>query len=92
MRGLRCSNSKFGGIVEFCRANEVLSRPARPAVPSVCPMIVLILPTKRGTAVVIMIALSDLSLLPLLPKKAVSIASASMGSPAGVPVPWASKY
>ena len=63
----------------FCKARETLITPARPATLSEWPMTVLIPPTRSG---------SELHCTtPSLGKKAVAIASASIGSPAGVPVP-----
>lgn len=62
-----------------CRASETLISPARPAVLSEWPIIVLTPPTISWW--------ESLGLLVSLGKKAVRMASASTGSPAGVPVP-----
>lgn len=68
-------------------ANEALRISARPAVPSVWPMMDFILPTTSHCN-------SPLVFVPALTvsgKKAELIASASAASPASVPVPWHSK-
>ncbi len=74
--GLRRSNRRFGGMTLFCIARDAFNTPARPAVPSVCPMMVLTLPT---------CSTSFSSNCRSSPKKVLQIASASSGSPAGVP-------
>lgn len=83
--GLNWFRCMLGGIVWCCRASEAFNKPARPAVPSVCPMTVLIEPTYRISSDFVTLFNSRSS----EPKKAESIASASIGSPAGVPVPCA---
>ena len=76
--GCNWSSSMFGGILAFLRARHVLTKAANPAAPSACPIAVLMLPIRR--------------MLPSIGGMARLIASASAGSPAGVPVPCASKY
>ena len=39
---------RLGGIVPFCSASTVLMTPARPETHSVCPILVLTLPTYSG--------------------------------------------
>ncbi|KAH7329899.1 hypothetical protein BKA65DRAFT_508010 [Rhexocercosporidium sp. MPI-PUGE-AT-0058] len=75
----------LGGMVWFWIASDALRTPAKPAQPSRWPITVLIDPTRslRGG-----ISKSSHS---LGGKKASRIACASTGSPACVPVPWASK-
>lgn len=69
-----------------CKASEVFKRAANPAVPSECPITVFILPTSSLES-----CISSGDLL-LCAKKVLLMASASVLSPAFVPVPWHSKY
>lgn len=66
-------------------ARTTLRIPARPAAPSVCPMMVLTEPTSNFSCreSFDFVGVPSPSL-----KKASAMARASRGSPAGVPVPW----
>lgn len=70
----------LGGIWPFSNAIATFITAATPLAVSVCPMFVFTEPMRSGS--------SDA----LLSLKTDAIALTSMGSPVGVPVPWASKY
>ena len=77
--GFGFSNQIFGGTMPFSRTRIAFSNPATPAAPSRCPILLFTAPTYIGS--------SGLRTF----EKASAIAPASIGSPTGVPVPWASK-
>ena len=66
----------LGGIFWFSNDNVALMIPARPEAPSRWPMFVFTLPTFSGCS--------------LLAENTAPMARVSRGSPAAVPVPWAS--
>src|SRR5690242_18997877 len=78
--GLGFSKPTFGGIFPASNANTALITPLNALDASECPKFVLTAPTYNGSSE----ALPGPNTRP--------IASASMGSPARVPVPWHSKY
>lgn len=70
------SKYRFFGIFPRSTASTALMRPAMPAAPSRWPTLGLIEPTKMGLSA------------SRLPHNARDTAKHSLGSPAGVPVPW----
>ncbi|SCE30597.1 hypothetical protein GA0115236_147210 [Streptomyces sp. IgraMP-1] len=80
MAGLTVSRLMWGGITRCLRASAVLMSPAMPAADSVCPMLVLTDPTWQAAPGARPSA------------RTWARALASMGSPTGVEVPWASTY
>ncbi len=78
MPGLGVSQCREAGRARWCNDSTVLISPAMPAAPSVCPMLVFTEPTINGRS----------AGRPALSTEA--IASISIGSPTGVPVPCAS--
>jgi hypothetical protein len=77
--GLSSLSRRLGGITPCCNAREAFSTPATPAVPSECPSTVLIDPTYKGCV--------PRDAWVSGPNSTLLMASASIGSPAAVPVP-----
>ena len=77
--GLPVVKCSVGGMTPWCRARVVLMRPATPAALSTWPMFVFTEPSAH----------IPLPVTPPARKAGVSPVT-SMGSPRGVPVPWAS--
>src|SRR5208283_1705196 len=75
MRGLGFLKWRLGGMVLCLRIRATLMMLATPEADSRCPRLVLTDPMRQGFF--------------LSPQSAALIAAASMGSPIGVPVPWA---
>jgi hypothetical protein len=76
MLGLPLSKKTFGGMALCSSATMHLSTELRPDAPSACPRFGLMLPMNTF----------------LTPPKTCAIAFVSIGSPTGVPVPWAYVY
>ncbi|GAA3132336.1 hypothetical protein GCM10020001_063300 [Nonomuraea salmonea] len=76
--GVGSAQCRDGGSVLWCRLSAALMTPAMPAVPSVCPMLVLTEPTFTGRSAGRPAA------------KTAAMADSSTGSPTAVPVPCAS--
>ena len=79
--GLKLSKWRLGGTIPCFKARDVLITLANPAVPSLWPTTVLIDPTSSFS--------EDIVARDPAGNSALEIASASCGSPAWVPVPWA---